>query len=106
MCPLGCELTIKKLSKTEYQISGNTCPRGEEYGRNEMVNPTRNISSLIKLAGGGVVPVKTSAPIPKNMIFKVTNVLKDITLKNKPAMGAVVIKDVLGLGVDIVSIGL
>lgn len=106
MCPLGCELEITKTGKQDYKVTGNTCPRGEVYGKTEMTNPTRTISTLIKLNSGGVVPVKTSSPIPKMMIDKVLKEISKITLKTKPKMGTIVIKNILGLNSDIVAIGL
>lgn len=104
MCPLGCELAIEK-SKNEIKITGNGCTRGIDYGKAEMVNPMRNISSLVKLENGSVVAVKTSGAVPKS---KINACLKEIgkqCLKTKPKMGSVIIPNILGLGVDVVCIG-
>ena len=66
MCPLGCELTIKVDGK-DIKVSGNNCVRGITYAKNELTNPQRAISSLVKY-DGGVVPVKTNGVIPKAKI--------------------------------------
>lgn len=104
MCPLGCELVIEK-NKKEVVVSGNTCVRGLEYGKNELTNPLRNISTLIKISGGGVVPVKTSAPVPKAKIDACLKAISKTILDIKPKMGSIIIKNILGLGVDVVCIG-
>lgn len=104
MCPLGCELEINKISNTEIQVSGNTCIRGEQYARAEMINPTRNISSLVRV-GERVVAVKSSAPVPKDKIQAVLDEIQKVKLSKFPPIGSVIIKNVLGLGVDIISIG-
>lgn len=104
MCPLGCELIIEK-TKGGVNVSGNTCVRGEEYGKAEITNPVRNISTLIKLECGGVVAVKTSGAIPKAKIAACLGVIGKMKLKEKPKMGSVVIPNILGLGVDVVCIG-
>ena len=72
VCPRGCHLTVDtELEK----VTGNTCKRGEIYGLNEVKNPTRIVTSTVKIDGCDniVVPVKTEEPIPKGMIFDVMN---------------------------------
>ena len=103
MCPLGCELNIEKNGR-EIKVTGNTCVRGEQYAKAEMINPVRNISSLVRV-GNGVIPVKSSAPIPKGEIDAVLNEISKVILAKLPPIGSVIIKNVLGLGVDIISIG-
>lgn len=106
MCPLGCHLTIEETKKGEYKVSGNTCPRGEAYAKNEQTDPKRSVSTLIKLSGGGVVQVKTSEPIKKSLIFKVLEELSSVELKRKPKIGTIIVKNILNSGADIVAIGL
>lgn len=33
-------------------VTGNGCPRGAEYGKNELLHPTRVLTSTVKVAGG------------------------------------------------------
>lgn len=104
MCPLGCELNIEKSRSGEIKVSGNTCIRGEQYAKAELTNPVRNISSLVRV-GERVVAVKSSSPIPKNAINAVLKEISNVNLTKIPPIGTVIIKNVLGLNVDIVSIG-
>lgn len=47
MCPKGCHLKVDE--EHGYTVTGNRCPRGAEYGHNELKNPTRVITSTVRL---------------------------------------------------------
>ena len=34
MCPKGCHLKVDE--KHDYAVTGNNCPKGAEYGHNEL----------------------------------------------------------------------
>lgn len=102
MCPMGCQLTVENNGK-ELKVSGNTCIRGENYAKEEITSPKRIITALVKTIDG-VLPVKTTKPVPKNKIFDVVNEINKITLK-KGKMGDIIIKNILGLEADIVITG-
>jgi len=87
------------------KVTGNTCKRGEIYGLNEVKNPTRIVTSTVKIDGCDniVVPVKTEEPIPKGMIFDVMKEINKASVKLPIKVGDVIIEDVLGTGVSIVS---
>ena len=65
VCPKGCHLKVDETN--DYKVTGNGCPRGEEYGKIELTHPTRVVTSTVQCSGGAHprCPVKTSAPIPK-----------------------------------------
>ena len=68
-CPMGCRLTVK-VCGDEITVTGNTCKRGEVYGKNEVTDPRRMICSTARIQGGvhPVVPVKTDKPIPEKQV--------------------------------------
>jgi len=103
-CPIGCRLTATEKNG-EYSIEGYTCKRGLEYGLQEMKDPRRNISSTVRITNGflAVLPVKTATPIPKGMIFQVMEEINKQTVIAPVKSGAVIIRDVLHTGVDIVA---
>lgn len=103
MCPLGCELTVKK-NGDEILVTGNNCIRGVTYAKNELTNPQRSVSSLVKY-NGGVVPVKTNGPIPKNKINDCMQELAKLKLEKRPAFHEVIINNVCDTGVDIIVCG-
>lgn len=60
-CPIGCSLTIRMEGEQVIKVSGNTCKRGEIYARKEVTNPTRIVTSTVKVVNGksDMVSVKT-----------------------------------------------
>lgn len=103
VCPKGCHLKVDE--ENGYKVTGNGCPRGAAYGEKELVNPTRVITSTVKVESKQArrVPVKTAGDIPKSKIYDVMNELNKVTVKAPVQVGDVVIPDVLGLGVDIIA---
>ena len=63
-CPLGCPLTVR-LEGGEVEVSGNTCARGADYAKKEVLSPTRIVTSSVHVSGGTIemVSVKTEHDI-------------------------------------------
>ncbi len=103
VCPKGCHLTVDE--ENGYAVSGNHCPRGEEYGKNEVIAPKRTITSTVKINGGLYprMPVKTDKPIPKELIFDAMKLLDAVELTAPVNVGDVVIENVLGTGTNFVA---
>ena len=103
ICPIGCELTVKE-ENGEIKVSGNLCPRGEEYGKTEYLNPKRVLITVIPCKNGElpVVSIKTSKPIPKKFIKDAVKILSDLKIDAPVDVGNVVIRNLLNTGVDVV----
>ena len=101
VCPKGCHLTVDE----NFNVCGNTCKRGEAYGANEVRNPTRVITSTVRIDSPTVprLPVKTSEPIPKGKIFDVMQEINRIHVTPPVQIGDVLLPHVLGLDSDIVA---
>ena len=104
-CPMGCRLTVDHTDKNNVIVTGNTCPRGAEYAKNEVTAPKRTVTGSVRVVGGTIprVSVKTSEPIPKHLIFDSLDMLKKVTLTAPVEIGDVVLKDVCGCGADFVA---
>lgn len=104
-CPLGCQVVATLEDGKIVSITGNTCPRGAEYVTNELTDPRRIVTSLVKVTGGSqpVVSVKTASDIPKGKIFDCLAALRSVELVAPVRIGDVVLADVCGTGVDIVA---
>ena len=48
VCPKGCHLTVDESNG--YAVSGHSCPRGEAYGKAELISPTRTVTSTVRAA--------------------------------------------------------
>ncbi|MCR5185098.1 MAG: DUF1667 domain-containing protein [Bacilli bacterium] len=100
VCPRGCQLTIDD----DLNVTGNTCMRGKDYAISEVTHPTRIITSSIRVSNreDTLVSVKTDKPIPKEKIFEVMEIINRASVKAPTVIGDIAIKDVLGLGVNVV----
>jgi CxxC motif-containing protein len=104
ICPNGCSITANTEHGELLSLTGYDCPRGQEYVRQEISNPQRNIASSILLKGGALplASVRLSGPISKDKIFDVMAVIKEIHLTAPVAIGQVAVKNILGLGNDVI----
>ena len=103
-CPMGCHLTVDDSDLNNIIVTGNTCPRGAKYGKDEIIAPKRMVTSVVKVDGGEIAmaSVKTSDSIDKAKIFDSLELLKDVVLTAPVKIGDVAVKDVLGTGIDFI----
>lgn len=108
MCPRGCSLeaVLEQEDKKDVilKITGNACPKGEQYVRQEIERPMRNIATSILVEGGELplASVRLTSPIPKGRIFDVMEEIRKIRCTAPVEEGNVVIDNVLGLGADVI----
>lgn len=104
-CPLGCSIVVEMEKDTVVSVTGNTCPRGDAYARKEVTNPTRIVTSTVRIKGGktAMVSCKTESDIPKGKMFEVIGKLKDVEVNAPVRIGDVLVKNVADTGVDIVA---
>ena len=102
VCPRGCTMQIEEKDGT-YNVSGNTCKRGAQFAISEMTRPMRTICTTVRtnFPDVPVISVRVSAEIPKDRIFDVMEEIRKVRLDKPLRRGEAVIRDVLGLGVDI-----
>ena len=104
-CPLGCQLTVE-LEKGEIKsITGNTCPKGEQYSRTELTHPTRTLTTTVRVSGGNapVVSVKTKNEIPKEAIAQCMKELSQVILTAPVCLGETVIENIAGTKVQVIA---
>ena len=104
-CPLGCPLTVEMEGNEVKSVAGNTCPRGDAYAKKELTNPTRIVTSTVRVAGGrlAMVSVKTENDIPKGKIFECVKALKDVEVTAPVKIGDVIVENVAGTGVNVIA---
>lgn len=102
---MGCLITVEMDGDKVLTITGNTCKQGELYARKEVVDPTRIVTSTVRVSGGvlPVVSVKTASDIPKEKIMDCARVLKNVKIQAPVAAGDVVLEDVCGTGVSVIA---
>jgi len=103
-CPLGCHLHAEKVND-KIVVSGNTCPRGEQYAINEMTCPMRTLTTTVKIEGAihNALPVITNKQIEKDKMFKIMEALKGVKVKAPIKVNDIIVKDICNTGVDIIA---
>lgn len=104
-CPNGCQLSATQDAQGVWQITGARCPKGKVFALSELTAPMRTIASLVKTTSKRVpvLPVRVSGPIPKEAIFKVMAEIHKVCLSEPVGRGEVIISNILGLGIDLIS---
>ena len=101
VCPRGCHLKVDK----QLNVTGNFCNRGIIYGKTELTNPTRIITSTIPIKSSLIsrLSVKTDLPIPKNKIFAVMEEINKLRVVAPIKAKDIILENVLSLGINIVA---
>ncbi len=104
VCPKGCHLDVIETD-SGMRVTGNQCARGAEYGPKELKNPTRVLTSTVRVEDAMYprLPVKTDRDIPKPMIFDIMAALENLVVAAPVVRGQVLLRDVCGSGANIVA---
>lgn len=105
-CPLGCPLTVTLEDDVVTSVTGNTCKRGEVYGRKEVTNPTRIVTTVVPVDGSDIermVSVKTERDIPKDRIFDVMEQIRQSRATAPVEIGDIIVADVCETGVNVIA---
>lgn len=106
VCPKGCKLSVC-TSNGEITVTGNICKRGEAYAKSELQNPTRVLTSTVKIKAlhDKRLPVKSSVPIPKSKLFEAMKLINTVELVAPVKCGEVIIPNILCTNADIIATG-
>ena len=103
-CPMGCALRVTRDGEN-ISVTGFTCKRGEAYGKKEVTDPTRTVTSSVRVTGGEIAmaSVKTRTDIPKDKIFDVMAEIRAVTIPAPVALGQVILPDAAHTGVAVIA---
>ena len=127
-CPMGCHLSVQRLSASEIAVTGNRCARGEAYAREELLSPKRVVTTTCALVAvlqetaascettvswetatraslyrPRRVPVRTKGAFPKERVVELLGVLSKVDIALPVRRGQVILADALGTGVDVIA---
>jgi CxxC motif-containing protein len=105
LCPVGCELEVKRDGSTEVEVSGNQCDKGIPFAVEEVLHPRRNLATSIPIrnAAAKMVSVRLSGRVPREMIFPILAEIARLRPEAPVRRGQVLIAGVLGTGVDVIA---
>lgn len=97
ICPRGCSLCAD-IQGEQVTVTGNACPKGEEYAVKECTNPVRTVTATIRVSNrhNTMVSVKTTPPVAKDKMMDVMNKLRSIQVAAPVKIGDVVFQNVCG----------
>ena len=100
ICPRGCALKVE-IEGDNITVTGNSCPKGKQYAIDECTNPTRTVTSSVRVENreDTMVSVKTASPIPKDKIFEVMRLIRAKSVCAPVGIGDIIIKDVFGTNI-------
>ncbi len=104
-CPVGCSIQATVEGDTLLEIHGQACQRGEAFVREELTAPRRMLTTTVRVTGGRLplVPVRSSVPVPKGLMFDIARALRKVELLAPVADHQMVLENALGSGVDVVT---
>ncbi|WP_295580830.1 DUF1667 domain-containing protein [uncultured Oscillibacter sp.] len=107
-CPLACKIQVTMEDDGRIvRIENNRCKRGAAYAAQEVTNPVRVLTSTVSIVTEDqehpMLPVQTSDAIPKKLLLEAMGVIAKTTVQAPVRYGQVLIPNLLGTGVDVVS---
>lgn len=105
-CPRGCRLEAGLDGGVVASVTGNACPRGASYARDELTHPMRCVTTTVRVTGSphdAVVSVRTARDVPREKVLDVVAALARVTLASPVHVGDVVLADVCETGVDVIA---
>ncbi len=103
-CPRGCAVTVEILgvgadgSPQLGEIWGNACPKGRDYGKQEMTNPLRTVTSTVRTVFPDFprLPVRTAGDIPLADVFQAMEEINRVLVKERLHPGDVIQESIAG----------
>ena len=108
VCPSECHLAVTlDGGGSVVSVTGNNCPRGERFGRQEATCPMRVLASTARLEGSQtgepLIPVRTREAIPLSLQAQAMDAIRRVHVVAPVKMGDIVLANVCGTGVDVVA---
>ena len=105
ICPLSCSIKIKSSKKKIISMKGFKCEKGREYVNKEFYFPKRTLTTTVLVKNGYIplVSVRSDKELPKYLIFKAMEILKKKKVTAPVKIGQIVVKNILGSGINIVT---
>lgn len=103
-CPIGCSLTVTGTTAQDLVVTGNRCPRGEAYAKEEIFAPKRIVTAVARTDSDAFpyIPVKTDQPLAKQKIPDILNAIYNTKVTLPARSGQIIITDFESTGVNVV----
>lgn len=107
ICPVSCRARVSLQNGDVLEVQNIECPRGREYALQEIRAPMRDFFTTVRVTNAPtqVISVRSTGPVPKVKLKECAFELAKIKVEAPVRRGDVIVKNILGLGVDIVATG-
>lgn len=102
VCPKGCQLEIQQGG----EVTGNSCAKGVDFARRELVEPERILTTTIRISGNAqqeYLPVRSNGLIKLSEMQDLIDKIHSYRCQAPIKMGQTIIKDIGENHVDIVA---
>ena len=105
ICPNGCRISAEYEGTNIKNITGDECPKGKDYVKNEFTNPLRVFTGSVLVENGdfSLVSVKTPVPVLKKYLKKIGEITRRIKVKAPVEIGQTIASNLLGEKVDLIA---
>lgn len=110
-CPSECLLTVEIERESDgsvaavRSVTGNSCPRGDKFARQELSCPMRVLTTTVAVSGGNeaLLPVRTAEAIPLELHTQAMALIRGLVVEAPIHMGDVVLENLLDTNVNLVA---
>jgi CxxC motif-containing protein len=104
VCPSGCSINVNP-DVDPWSIAGNLCPRGIDFARKELTNPTRTVCSTARTSFATVrrLPVRTRGEVPLASVRSVMAEISRLVVDRETRTGDTLIENVARTGVAVIA---
>jgi CxxC motif-containing protein len=104
VCPIGCLLAVEKKDDEEISVTGNKCPKGAVYAKEEMLSPKRVVTAVVRTDSQAFpyIPVRTDKSLPRALIADLIGDLTHRLVRLPAVRGTILLEDFRESGVNVV----
>ncbi len=101
-CPSGCTLLVTAQGDTVETVTGNRCPKGVLFAKQELVMPMRMFTSTVRCEDG-LLPVRSTTAIPLAKMSAAMDCVRACVVHHGVHRGDVIVPDFVGDGADLIA---
>lgn len=110
-CPSECLLTVEVERNANgavvevRSVTGNSCPRGDKFARQELTCPMRVLTTTVAVSGGdeALLPVRTAEAIPLALHAQAMAIIRGLVVEAPIHMGDVILPNLLDTTINLVA---
>lgn len=105
VCPNGCIVDADYTCREDLKLTGYSCKRGIAYCTDECFAPKRTFTSSAHICGSSrrMLPVRTDAPVPKELLMQCAEETHKMVLNAPVASQQVLQENFFGTGVNLIA---